>query len=208
MRIIAGKNKGKKLNSFELSSTRPTSDKIREALFDKLGTKVENCDFLDLFAGTGAVGIEAISRGAKDVFFVDENKTAIALVKKNLSLISATDKNVYLSNFEKALLSFKKSGQTFDIIFVDPPYASNFAEQAIEKIREMTLLNTNGILVWEHDANKNLFIEKNYSNVVTKKYGDKFLTYFKNTDIYAKKWINMQVVHFKINIQKYSYLCK
>ena len=186
MRIIAGKNKGKKLNSFELSSTRPTSDKIREALFDKLGTKVENCDFLDLFAGTGAVGIEAISRGAKSVFFVDENKMAIGIVKKNLNLISVTDQNVYLSNFEKALLNFKKNGQTFDVIFVDPPYASNFAEQAIEKIREMKLLNLNGILVWEHDANKNLFIEKNYSNVVTKKYGDKFLTYFNNVDIYTK----------------------
>lgn len=186
MRIIAGKNKGKKLNSFELASTRPTSDKIREALFDKLGTKVENCDFLDLFAGTGAVGIEAISRGAKDVFFVDENKMAIGIVKKNLSLISATDKNVYLSNFEKALANFKKNGQAFDIIFVDPPYASNFAEQSIEKIKEMRLLNVDGILAWEHDASKNLFIEKNYSNVVTKKYGDKFVTYFSDVQIYAK----------------------
>ena len=84
MRIIAGKFKGKVLKEFNLDSTRPTSDLVRGALFNAVGTKIENSIFLDLFSGTGAVGIEALSRGAKECYFVDSNKSAIKIITKNI----------------------------------------------------------------------------------------------------------------------------
>ena len=177
MRIIAGKYKGKVLSEFKLSTTRPTSDLVREALFDKIGFRISDEVFLDLFSGTGAVGIEAISRGAKQVFFVDNNKEAISLIKKNLASISPENFEVLNFNYEAALNNFYKKGIKFDIIFLDPPYATNFAENAIKTIKDLDLLNENGLIVWEHNELKNDYVEKYFENVKTKKYGKKFLTY-------------------------------
>lgn len=179
MRIIAGKYKGKKLAEFELGSTRPTADMVREALFDKIGFYVEDGVFLDLFAGTGAVGLEAASRGAEAVYFVDKSKEAVSLIKKNISVISSNNLQVYNSDFGIALEQFCEQNLEFDIIFLDPPYATDFAEAAIEKIKELKLLKSDGIIVWEHDILKNKFIEHNFKNCETKKYGKKFLTYIK-----------------------------
>ena len=139
MRIIAGKYKGKKLAEFELGSTRPTADMVREALFDKIGFYVEGGVFLDLFAGTGAVGLEAASRGAKAVYFVDKSKEAVSLIKRNLSAINLNNLNVYNNDFSLALGQFGKQNLEFDIIFLDPPYATDFAEVAIEKIKDPNL---------------------------------------------------------------------
>lgn len=178
MRIIAGKFKGKILSEFELNSTRPTADMVREALFDKIGYKTIDAEFLDLFAGTGAVGIEALSRGAKNCYFVDESKEAIKIINKNLLSIKAQNYNILNTSFENALTNFKNNSKKFDVIFLDPPYASDFAEHAIQFVYENKLLNPNGIVVWEHDNLKIPYIEQNFSNFKTKKYGKKYLTYF------------------------------
>lgn len=190
MRIIAGKHKGKKLVEFDLSSTRPTSDKIREALFDKIGYKVVDSTFLDLFAGTGACGIEAISRGAKQVFFVDSNKNAVSIIKKNLSNINAQNAVVLQNDYVFATKFFAKQNLQFDIVFLDPPYASDFAENAIGLFASSKLLSNDFLIVWEHDVSKNEYVLKNFPNATTKKYGDKFLTYLSADDLilnnYAK----------------------
>lgn len=182
MRIIAGKYKGKKLVEFDLNTTRPTSDMIREALFDKIGYKVFDANFLDLFAGTGACGIEAISRSAKQVFFVDANKQAISIIKKNLQSIGKNDAVVLQSDYILATKQFAKQNLQFDIVFLDPPYASEFAENAISQLFENNLLAPDFLIVWEHDKTKNNYVERKYPNATTKKYGDKFLTYLTEKD--------------------------
>ena len=179
MRIIAGKFKGKVLKEFELGSTRPTTDMVREALFDKIGFDVDGAVFLDLFAGTGAVGIEALSRNAKFCFFVDAQKDAIKIINKNLELVGARNFELKNLDFETALLGFEKSSTKFDIVFLDPPYASDFAEKAIDAIMSKNLLSQNGLIVWEHDASKLEYIQQNFADCKTKKYGKKYLTYIK-----------------------------
>ncbi len=177
MRIIAGKYKGKILSEFKLSTTRPTSDLVREALFDKIGFQVLDCVFLDLFSGTGAVGVEALSRGAKQVYFVDNNNEAMNLIKKNIASVSASNFDVLKMNFGDALDRLYKQNIKFDIIFLDPPYATNFAEEAITIIKNYDLICENGLIIWEHDETKNKYISQNFENSKTKKYGKKYLTY-------------------------------
>ena len=177
MRIIAGKYKGKKLNSFELSTTRPTSDMVRSSLFNILGDKIKDCTFLDLFAGTGACSIEAISRGAKFVNIVDSNKLSNKLINKNLSLINDNNYKVFNLDYLDFLTKCKKDNCKFDIIFIDPPYATNFGEIAVEFILSNNILNDDGTIVWEHDKTKLQLVE-NWKDVLvrTKKYGIKYLT--------------------------------
>lgn len=183
MRVISGKFKGRKLNTFELSTTRPTTDMMREALFDKIGYKVADCCFLDLFSGTGAVGIEALSRGASQVFFVDQNVEAIKLITKNLSLVKAENAVILNRSFVSALKHFSRQQVKFDIVFLDPPYKTDFAEQAIQQLVGLNLLNQNAIVVWEHDNFKLQYVKTNFANATTKKYGDKFLTYLAVEDM-------------------------
>ena len=177
MRIIAGKYKGKKLAEFELNSTRPTSDLMREAMFDKIGLNIVDSVFLDLFSGTGACGIEALSRNAKECYFVDKNKDAIKIIKKNLQSIGKNDENVFYNDFENVLNIFAKKQIKFDIVFLDPPYASDYAEKAIQILLKNQLLNDGYIIVWEHDDTKNDYIGNAFIDAKTKKYGNKYLTY-------------------------------
>ena len=181
MRIIAGKYKGKVLSEFKLSSTRPTADMVREALFDKIGLDVSGKTFLDLFAGTGAVGIEAISRGAKFCHFVDSQKEAINLIRSNIKKTDAQNYEIVFSSFEVALKNFAKSQTRFDFVFLDPPYATDFAETAINLIEKYDLLCDDGLLIWEHDSTKEEYIKSNFQDYITKRYGKKYLTYiYKN----------------------------
>ena len=177
MRIIAGKFKGKILKDFNLSTTRPTTDLVREALFDKIGLMVNGKNFLDLFAGTGATGIEALSRGAKFCYFADNNANAIKLIKSNLSLISVQNYTVFKQDFLGTLNSLNKQGAKLDFVFLDPPYASDFAEKAIEFLQKKHMIQPDGIIIWEHDNSKLDFISTIFLNSTTKKYGKKYLTY-------------------------------
>lgn len=177
MRIIAGKNKGKKLTEFQLSTTRPTSDLIKGAIFDKLGFGVVDSVFLDLFAGTGAVGIEAISRGAKQVIFVDQNFDAIKIINKNLASINNKDSVVLRKNYAESLEILSTEKKLFDIVFLDPPYASDFAEKAIDTLKAKNMLSQNAVIVWEHDQSKLDYIASHFKNYNQKKYGAKYVTY-------------------------------
>lgn len=176
MRIISGKNKGKVLNGFKLETTRPTSDLVKQALFNIISFKIENSVFLDLFGGTGACGIEAISRGAKQVVFVDNNKESVNLINSNLKLINAKNYTVLSKNYDLALNQLKEEKVCFDIIFIDPPYKSDFAEKSINFIINNNLLNEDGLIVWEHDKDKLAMID-NAGCFKTKKYGIKYLSY-------------------------------
>lgn len=169
MRIISGKFKGKPLKELKLEHIRPTADKVKQALFTKLQFEIEDARVLDLFCGTGALGIEAISRGAKEVVFVDKNNRSTLLTKENLKMINS-DAKVYTVDYAKALE--KVEGQ-FDLIFVDPPYGSGFYENVIKLIYERNLLSNDGTIVCEHLATDKfdfslfeVYDEKRYGTVV------------------------------------------
>ncbi len=176
MRVIAGKFKGKKLNSPVTTNIRPTGDKVKQAIFTKLQFFVQDAKVLDLFSGSGALGIEAISRNAKEVVFVDNNINSIKLTKQNLKNLGVVAKVIHL-DYKTALNTFKEK---FDLILIDPPYASGFYEDCLNIIFQNNLLNKNGIIVCERDRQKiigcccfELFDTKNYGTVSVDYYKQK-----------------------------------
>lgn len=190
MRIIAGKYKGKVLKEFELNSTRPTADLVRGAIFNIIGTNIQNARFLDLFAGTGAMGIEAISRGASQVVFVDKNDDAIKLIKTNLKLLKDENYLVLNNDFFEALKQFDNQNLDFDYIFIDPPYSTDCAEKSFKIIYKYSLLKKTGLIIWEHDESKLELLKYFNDSKITRKYGRKYVTIM-NNDI-LEKFIKIQ----------------
>ncbi len=178
MRVVAGKVRGLSLKTLDGDSTRPTRDMVREALFNIIANKTSDAIFLDLFAGSGAIGIEALSRGAKKVYFVDVNKEAIGIVKQNVEKAKFCDNSVIIQNeFSKALDTFKN--EKFDIIFVDPPYNKGLGIEAIEKISDYNLLSEDGIIVYETDKIEEVPEEiGRYKRYDYRKYGRNILNFY------------------------------
>lgn len=147
MRVIAGKHGSRPLAEFKGREVRPTSDRAKEALFNILQTRIYGSDFLDLFSGTGSIGIEAISRGAGKVTFVDNSAESVAIINKNLAYLKETGEVVRTD-----AMSFVAScSAKYDIIFLDPPYRDDVTE-IIEKAAYRRLLKENGILIYEHSG--------------------------------------------------------
>lgn len=167
MRIISGKYRGKKLKEFNLDTTKPTTDKVKESIFNMIQFDCFNAVVLDLFAGTGALGIEALSRGAKFVDFVDLNKQAIKIINENLHTIQG---DYLISNLDYNLF-LKNTTRKYDIVLLDPPYKTDYGIHAIDTLIENNLLNNNAIIIFETaEDNK---IELTYSNfdIIKKRYG-------------------------------------
>lgn len=179
MRIIAGKHRGRQLTSPEGDHVRPTADMVRQALFTKLQFFVPNTRVLDLFAGSGAMGIEALSRGASEVVFADVDIRSIRCIRQNLKQIKEENATVINGDFEQVLKQIK--GKQFDLIVLDPPYQANFYETALIKIKEYDMLSKNGIIVCEH-AQEIEIQTKLFEIVDIKKYGNKKLTYLKASE--------------------------
>jgi len=155
MRISGGTAKGRKVIFKKSdSSTRPTSAKAREAIFNILREKVVDCVFLDLYAGTGAVGIEAISRGAGFVIFVDKDGAKIRIIKELIEKFSFKQGAKFF--VEDALDFLKKTTMKFDIIFADPPYASLELDKVLPLIDNKNILNNKGLVIAEHSRKKTL----------------------------------------------------
>lgn len=153
MRIIGGKAKGTKLYTLEGKNTRPTLDRVRESLFNILQYEIKDSIFLDLFAGSGACGIEAVSRGAKKAILCDKSKQAIEIIRKNIEKTHTQEQiEVYQTTFEELLKT--KIKEKPNIIFIDPPYQTNFAYQSIKIILEKKLINEDSIIIIETDQEK------------------------------------------------------
>ncbi|MBO5884481.1 MAG: 16S rRNA (guanine(966)-N(2))-methyltransferase RsmD [Clostridia bacterium] len=150
MRVIAGIYKGKPLKSPSSENIRPTGDKVKQAIFTKLQFFVQDKMVLDLFCGSGALGIEAISRNAKQVVFVDSDIRSVKLTKENLKIINSTAKVIH-SDYKLALRNFNTK---FDLILIDPPYSSGVYESCLELIHKYDLLSKDGIIVCERDKEK------------------------------------------------------
>ena len=152
MRVITGSARGRRLGELKGQETRPTTDKVKEGIFNAIQFNVEGARVLDLFAGTGQLGIEALSRGAAHCTFVDRRSDAVKLVRENLELCGLSDRAQVLAGDAMAYLA-ARSGR-FDLIFLDPPYAADLLERAIETIARFDILNEHGIIVAESPADK------------------------------------------------------
>ena len=151
MRIIGGKYRGRVLANFDGEAVRPTADRVKESLFNILALRFSGARVLDLFAGSGALGLESLSRGAAEVVFNDKSKDSLAIVRKNLRALKieeGKEAKVYNTDAE-AYLGYER--RPFDIIFIDPPYALEVGVRAVQKIAKCGLLAENGVLVLERD---------------------------------------------------------
>ena len=153
MRVITGSARGKRLKELPGLDTRPTADRVKEGLFSAIQFDIEGRRVLDLFAGTGQLGIEALSRGADSAVFVEQRKDALQAVWENLETCGLSDRARVVSG---DAMSYLKSGEKFDLIFLDPPYASGLLEQALEDIARFDICRRHGIIVAESAADKTL----------------------------------------------------
>lgn len=152
MRVISGTARGTKINTIESTLTRPTLDRVKESLFNILQNRIKNSIILDLFAGSGALGIEALSRGACKAVFCDLNNKAVNIIKQNLQKTNLTDNSIVLNmDYKKCLKKIHNNSIKFDIVFLDPPYKLDFAIKAVDQIISLGILNYNGLIIVETD---------------------------------------------------------
>lgn len=151
MRIISGQARGRKLIAPDGLDTRPTTDRVKESMFNLIIPYIPTNNVLDLFAGSGALGIEALSRGCKRGVFVEQDKAALSVIKKNLELSRQSEKAEVITG--DAFTYLKQTGTRFDIIFLDPPYSKGLLTRAIEVIAQRKLLSDGGIIVAEGEVN-------------------------------------------------------
>ncbi len=147
MRVITGSLRGKRLKDLPGLETRPTTDRVKEGLFNVVQFEVEGRRALDLFAGTGQLGIEALSRGAAFCDFVDLSPDSVRVIRENLASCGLEKQaSVWQRDFSSFL---RETGEKYDLVFLDPPYASGFLEQALEQIAEIDIVSGNGIIMCE-----------------------------------------------------------
>ena len=178
MRVIAGKAKGIQLNTPEGMLTRPTTDRVKEALFSIIQFELPGARVLDLFGGTGQLGIEALSRGASNAVFVDSRREACQLIRSNLKKTHLEDQaTVVQSDYMEYL---NRSTGLFQIVLLDPPYAEVFLENAIKKITEIDILQSGGIIIAERPLGKELPWEfEGFTRSRDYKYGKIILTLYR-----------------------------
>ena len=181
MRVISGKARGLKLNTPKNDDVRPTTDRVKESLFNMINSYIMESDILDLFAGTGSLGIECLSRGANQCIFVDNSKESINIVKSNIKKARVENESIVLNlDFKSAINSLSSKNKQFDVIFMDPPYYKNMFSDALSAVDNNNLLKEDGIIVVEHDT-----VDKFPDNMGRlyksreKKYGNTTLTFYK-----------------------------
>lgn len=162
MRVIAGNARRIQLITPKGLETRPTTDRIKETLFNMIQPYLADCDFLDLFSGSGAIGIEALSRGAKKAIFVEHKKEAITCIEKNLFATKLKEQGEILGmEVMDALQRLKADKRTFDIIFLDPPYNNGYEQNILEFLNDTHLLKEDGIIIFEAALNTKIdFVEQ------------------------------------------------
>ncbi len=183
MRVIAGTAKHLPLKAPEGSDVRPTTDRIKETLFNIISDLIPGSDFLDLFAGSGAIGIEALSRGARSATFIEVGRSAAACIKGNLEFTKLEEKSrLFMGDAVTLIGKLFKEGQSFDIIFMDPPYSRDIEKNAFEKICECDILKDDGLIIIEARAGTSFdFVEG------TPYYIDRIKKYGSNQHVFLKK---------------------
>ena len=188
MRIISGKYKGLKLEPPVDLSIRPTSDRLKESLFsilesNKYNIKIKNSNVMDICSGTGALGIEALSRGAKLIYFIDKDPNAINVLQKNISKLKIDNKDkTYIKIIkEDALKALQDIKIVFDVVLIDPPYNSKIIEECLVKLKEYNLIDLNSYIFAESSKNESINFN-DFDLLDTKIYGKSKLTILKLFD--------------------------
>ena len=181
MRIIAGKARGRKLIPPASMETRPTLDRVKESMFSIIQNYIQDAVVVDVFAGTGSLGLEAASRGAEEVYLVDRSKDAFALLKQNVDNLKFND-FCYPLNMDsyEALKYLSNKKKVFDIIFIDPPYCREMIPEAIKIVHENNMLSENGIIVTKIDSIEEIY--EGYENITlskSRKYGNTTICLYK-----------------------------
>jgi len=177
LRVIAGSARGTRLIAPKGLSVRPTADRVKEALFNIIGARVIDCLFIDLFAGSGAVGIEALSRGAASAVFVDHNRGNIALIRDNLNKTGLAERaRLICSDAGKSIDNLAVEKLKADLLFIDPPYDLTAVKPLVSRVFAKDLINPTGLVIVEHSA-KNLIWAEAFPGYRQKKYGDTSLTF-------------------------------
>jgi len=178
MRVITGKARGVVLKTPEGMATRPTADRVKEALFSIIQFDIAGAKVLDLFGGTGQLGIEALSRDASSAVFVDEREDACRLIRENLKRTKLEKSARVIRSDYMAFL--KNCHESFDIIFLDPPYAEDFLENSLKLITEIDILQSGGIIVAERPVEKELLLDfPGFSRSKDYKYSKSILTIYR-----------------------------
>lgn len=174
MKIISGLYRSRMIDGFDIVGTRPTMERVKESLFAMIQDYIKDSVVLDLFSGSGNLGIEALSNGSSYAYLVDNNNKAISVINNNISKLRIDNAKSINMDYKKALLYFKDNNIKFDIIFLDPPYKDNYIEVSNKLIDEYNLLRDGGIIVCESS-----FIDKivynNFKEIKSRKYGDKYV---------------------------------
>lgn len=179
MKIISGKLKGRVIKGFDIEGTRPTMDRVKESLFSSIQDYIPDAVCLDLFAGSGNLGFEAISNGCKYCYFNDHNIKCCNLIKNNIKDFKIEDfSKVFNFDYKKMLNYLVENNIKLDVIFLDPPYKFDKLNEIADFIHNNNLLNKKGIIIFEVD---NLYIDIDYyEKIKEKKYGDKYIIIYKN----------------------------
>ncbi|KJS18954.1 MAG: hypothetical protein VR72_20975 [Clostridiaceae bacterium BRH_c20a] len=180
MRVIAGLCRGKRLKSVKGFSTRPTADRVKEAVFNVLGTRLSGAKVLDLFGGTGSMGIEALSRGATLAVFVEKNQKAVQVIRENLLGCKMEDKSkLYPIDCFKALKILSETNIKFNLIYLDPPYKSLIIDDILQGIVNLNLLEERATVIAETARDADLIVEyNNLKKAREDRYGDTKITYY------------------------------
>ena len=179
MRVISGYLKGRNIIGYNTPGTRPTMDRVKESMFASIQNYINESIVLDLFCGTGSLGIEAISMGANKCYFVDNGKEILKYLNKNIENMNIKDKSIVINkDYKEALIYFKNNNIKFNIVLVDAPYKMEVMEEIIKIINKYDLLYDNGILVLEYSSDKLLDNYDNLGLYRSKRYGDKYVTIY------------------------------
>ncbi|HIW34716.1 MAG TPA: 16S rRNA (guanine(966)-N(2))-methyltransferase RsmD [Candidatus Paenibacillus intestinavium] len=182
MRVIAGKAKGRALQAVPGQGTRPTTDKVKEAIFSMIGPYFDGGKALDLFAGTGGLGIEAWSRGMQQVIFVDKEKVSVDIIRSNVELVGAVEAiEIYRNDAGRAMKALAKRNIQFDLIFLDPPYRIVDMDAWMLQMVEMGLVAEDATIVVEHDVKMQYPHQLNgFEQLRTNQYGDIAVTIYRH----------------------------
>lgn len=180
MKVISGIYKGRNLLGYNLDGTRPTMDRVKESLFASIQDSIKESVVLDLFSGSGSLAIEALSEGSSYAYAVDKSHQAIKIINENIKNIGVNNCKVIFSDYKLALKDFSSKKITFDLIFLDPPYATNYIEESLKLISDLKLLNESGLIICESDSLDKIVYDKSFDKIKEKKYGDKWVVILKN----------------------------
>ncbi len=183
MRVVSGSVGSIKLESLKGYEHRPTAERVKEALFNIIGSQLVGSSFLDLYAGTGSIGIEALSRGSVSCTFVEKSKKAIAIIGRNLDKTGLRDKaHIFQCDVFTALNRLTKKGMSFDFVFLDPPYEKGMANHTLKEISSLALklLTNSGIIIVEESKREKLRLEQNMILIRREVYGDTSISFIKH----------------------------